>query len=104
MAKDTTGSLTVFSAAGGLSDLPSVGGISNPGQPSIYPDIDMSNKSGDASAAASPAESYAGMSATTSAGMSAPVSLADAPTSPSSDLGNQMADGLSSVPTPSGSY
>lgn len=93
-----------FSPASGLSDLPSPGGLSNPGQPTVHPDISMTDKSGDAPVGTKPSEEYAGMSADTSAGNSQGVTLFDGPETPSADLGNQLAGGLGDVPKPSGSY
>lgn len=99
-----TGGDFMHSPASGLSDLPSPGAFSNPGQPSIHPDISMTDKSGDAPTGTKPAEAFAGMSADHSAGNSPGVSLFDAPETPTADLGNQLAGGLGDVPKPSGSY
>ncbi len=105
MANSNRGSDGVFfSPASGLSDLPSPGGLSNPGQPSVFPDFDMTDKSGDAAVGARAAEEYAGMSPDHSAGNSPGVSLANAPETTSADLGNQLAGGLGDVPKPTGSY
>lgn len=93
-----------FSPASGLSDLPSPGALSNPGQPSVYPDISMTDKSGDTPTGTKPSEEYAGMGADTSPGNSQGVTLFDAPETPTADLGNQLAGGLGDVPKPFGSY
>lgn len=105
MANNNRGSDGLFfSPASGLSDLPSPGGLSNPSQPSIYPDIDMTDKGGDSPTGTRAAEEYAGMSPDHSAGNSPGVSLFDGPETTSADLGNQLAGGLGDVPKPSGSY
>lgn len=105
MANNNRGSDGMFfSPASGLSELPSPGGLSNPGQPSIHPDISMTDKSGDAPTGTKPAEAYEGMSADHSPGNSPGVSLFEAPETPVADLGNQLAGGLGDVPKPSGSY
>lgn len=99
-----TGGDFMFSPASGLADLPSPGAFSNPGQPSIHPDISMTDKSGDSPTGTKPAEAYEGMSADHSPGNSPGVSLFEAPETPVADLGNQLAGGLGDVPKPSGSY
>ncbi len=93
-----------FSPADGLSDLPSPGAFSNPGQPSVFPDVSMTDKSGDAAVGTKPAESFAGMSADTSPGMSTPVSLAEVPETPAANLGPELGGDLNVIPRPSGSY
>jgi len=93
-----------FSPAEGLAELPNPGAFSNPSQPSIHPSIDMTDKSGDTPAGNKVAEAYAGQSATNSPGMSPGVSLADAPETPSSDIGPQLGGDINVIPRPSGSY
>lgn len=106
MANDNrnTNGQFMYSPADDLADMPSPGAHSNPGQPSIYPDVDMTGAGGDSAPNSKPAESHAGMGETVSTGGASGVLLADGPTEPSADLGNQLAGGLGEVPRPSGSY
>lgn len=87
-----------FSPAGDLASI-SVGGGSNPGQPSVHPDFNVSGSSGTEAAGNKGLEEFAGMTADPVSPGSF-VQFADAPESPSADLGNQLAGGLGNSPKP----
>ena len=87
-----------FSPAGDLTTGMNPGGGSTPAAPSVHPNFDLSGSSGTASPGSKPAENFGEMSETP--GEFTGVQLAEAPESPSADLGNQLAGGLGTAPKP----
>jgi hypothetical protein len=104
MPNRNTNGQFMYSPADDLASVPSPGAHTNPGQPSVYPDISMTDKSGDSAPGSKQAESFGGESETVSTGGAAGASLATGPTEPSADLGPVLGGDLNSIPRPSGSY
>lgn len=104
MANRNTDGTFMYSPAGDLASVPSPGSHTNPGQPSVFPGISMTDKSGDSAPGSKAAEAFAGESETVSPGGATGAVLAEGLTQPSADLGPVLGGDLNSIPRPSGSY
>jgi hypothetical protein len=104
MANRNTDGTFMYSPADDLASVPSPGGHTNPPAPSYFPDVSMTDRSGDGAPGSKEADAFGGLSETVSPGGAQGVSLAEGPTEPSADLGGQLGGDINVIPRPSGSY